>query len=132
MSDGDVTAAPSRSNAVLLSNAAARRVSNQIARAFRGTYGAETGLRTIVRSIALPLLASGASTDAVVAVFEACVLSHSARAAADAPNRATIDARSAAIIAVARDGVADAAAEVARLESRDRPRHTSQSVEPPR
>ena len=113
MSTGDVLPRPLSSNAVLLSNAAARRVSNQIARAFRGTYGAETGLRTIVRSIALPLLASGASTDSVFAVFEACVLSHPAQPAADAPNRATIVARSAAIIAVARDGVSDAATEVA-------------------
>ena len=114
MSNGDVPAGPSSANALLLSNAAARRVSNQIARAFRGTYGAETGLRTIVRSIALPLLASGASTDAVVALFEACVLSHPAQPTADAPNRATIVGRSAAIITVARDGVADAATERSR------------------
>ena len=46
--------------------AAARRIANQVARAYRGTYGARTGLRTLVNSVSVQMLRGGSSADAVV------------------------------------------------------------------
>jgi hypothetical protein len=103
--------APARPGVVILPNAAARRVSNQIARAYRGTYGAMTGLRTIVRSIAIELLASGASPEGVSQAFDDCVLNHPARLDHDPRNVVTGGSRSTAIIAAVRDCVATAASE---------------------
>lgn len=60
----------------VLAPAARRRLANQIARALRGTYGAKTGLRTLVSTMAGDLLARGATTDAVAKTFEECVLAH--------------------------------------------------------
>ena len=93
----------------LLPSAAARRVSNQIARAFRGTYGARTGLRTIVRAVALQMIADGSTPEAVADVFERCVLDHPARLVADPHNLVTGEPHSAALVALARECVAEAA-----------------------
>ena len=49
----------------IVPEAAGRRLSNQVARAYRGTYGARTGLRTLVRAMSLQMLRAGASPDAV-------------------------------------------------------------------
>ena len=49
----------------IVPDAAGRRLSNQIARAYRGTYGAQAGLRTLVRSVSLQMLRAGSSPDAV-------------------------------------------------------------------
>src|SRR5260370_78549 len=54
----------------VLPDAAARRLSNQIARAYRGTYGARTGLRTIVRSVARQMLNAGSPPEVVSRVIE--------------------------------------------------------------
>lgn len=61
-------------------------MSNQIARAFRGTYGAKTGLQTLVRTMASDLLARGATSDAVTKTFEECVFEHSALLASEPGN----------------------------------------------
>lgn len=60
----------------LLPDVAARRLSNQIARAFRGTYGARTGLRTIARAVAQQMLDAGSTQEAIALTFEHCVLRH--------------------------------------------------------
>src|SRR5215216_2721356 len=62
-----------------LSDAATRRLSNQIERAVRGTYGARTGLRTLVASIAQQMLAAGHSRESIAQTFERCVLDHTSR-----------------------------------------------------
>ena len=49
----------------IVSEVAGRRLSNQVARAYRGTYGARTGLRTIVRAMSTQMLRAGASAEAV-------------------------------------------------------------------
>jgi hypothetical protein len=69
-----------------LPDAAVRRLSNQIARAFRGTYGANTGLRTIVQSVARQLLVAGSSPEAVARIMEQAVRNHPGAAAGDRPN----------------------------------------------
>jgi hypothetical protein len=60
----------------VLSDAAARRLSNQLARAYRGTYGAETGLRMIVRSVARQMIQAGSTPESVSRTFERYVLDH--------------------------------------------------------
>jgi hypothetical protein len=49
----------------IVPEAAGRRLSNQVARAYRGTYGARTGLRTIVRATSTQMLRSGGSPEGV-------------------------------------------------------------------
>ena len=51
--------------ATKLSPATAHRLDQQIKRAFRHTYGAEAGLRTLVRLAATEMLRAGASRDVV-------------------------------------------------------------------
>jgi hypothetical protein len=97
---------------IVIPSAAARRVSNQISRAFRGTYGAKTGLRTIVRAIALDLLATGAAREAVAQALEECVLNHPARLEQDVRNVVTGGDRSAMIIEVVRATVVGVAIEL--------------------
>jgi hypothetical protein len=62
----------------VLPDAAARRLANQLARAFHGTYGAPTGLRVIVRAVARQMLVAGSSEAAVARTFERCVMNHPA------------------------------------------------------
>jgi hypothetical protein len=45
----------------IVPEAAGRRLSNQVTRAYRGTYGARAGLRTLVRAMSVQLLRAGAS-----------------------------------------------------------------------
>lgn len=66
--------------------ATARRLNNQIARAFRGTYGARTGLRTIVRLTTRQMLLAGTPRDAIQRTLETCVLNHPARLLGDPHN----------------------------------------------
>ena len=66
----------------VLPRADARRLSNQIARVYRGTFGARTGLRTIVRTMARQALSAGAAPGDIARALEIQVLSHSARMAA--------------------------------------------------
>jgi hypothetical protein len=62
-------------------DAAARRLSTQVARAYRGTYGARAGLRTLVRSVSIQMLRSGSSPEAVSRALEDFILSRAAPAA---------------------------------------------------
>lgn len=74
--------------------ATARRLSNQIARAFRGTYGARTGLRTIVRLTTQQMLLAGTSRDSIQRTLESCVLNHPARVVSDPHNIVTGESQS--------------------------------------
>src|SRR5437879_8720573 len=82
----------------VLPDAAARRLSNQIARAYRGTYGARTGLRTIVRSVARQMLNAGSPPDVVSRVLERYVLNHPAGLAADPRSLVTGELNSATLV----------------------------------
>lgn len=64
---------PSRTT---LSGIAARRLSNQIDRAHRGTFGAQTGLRTIVKGVAREMLRAGAPPDVVSTAIANHLVSH--------------------------------------------------------
>lgn len=66
-------------NRSILSGIAARRLSNQIDRAHRGTFGAETGLRTIVKAVAREMTRGGASVDVVLAAITNHLVNHPAR-----------------------------------------------------
>jgi len=90
-----------------LTDAAARRMSNQIARVYRGTYGATTGLQTIMTSLARQMLIAGQSPDAIAQTFTHCVLAHSDRPAAESQN-----AESRMLVALTRQCVEQAALEV--------------------
>ena len=59
-----------------LTDAAERRMANQIARVHRGTFGATTGMQIITTSIARQMLVAGVSSDAVAGALARCVMSH--------------------------------------------------------
>jgi hypothetical protein len=54
-------------------------MANQLARAYRGTFGARTGLRIIVLPLARQMIRDGVSPDAANGVLERCVLDHPSR-----------------------------------------------------
>jgi hypothetical protein len=81
MNVGDNVSTTGKSNGAVLNGIAARRLSNQIDRAHRGTYGAHAGLRTIVKSVARQMMQSGASRGAVSRALEAHLVSYSTRRA---------------------------------------------------
>ncbi len=85
--------------------AAAQRVSNQVGRAFRGTYGAKTGLRSLVRGLAAPMLASGTLPETVIQAFQKIVLEHPARVVGDPRNVVTGVLQSDMLMEVIRDCV---------------------------
>jgi len=93
----------------VLPAAAVRRLSNWIARAFRGSYGARTGLRMIVRSAASEMLAAGSSPGAVARTFERCVLDHPACQMGDRQNVLTGKAHSRMLIDITRQCIAELA-----------------------
>jgi hypothetical protein len=96
----------------ILPDAAARRVANQLVRAFRGTYGANTGLRTIVRSVAHQLLAAGSSAETVARMLETAVRSHPGAAAGDRPNIVLAGSHTTMLVDLTRECVSKAAREV--------------------
>ena len=90
---------------------ASRRLSNQIGRAFRGTYGAEAGLRMLMCDTARQLLAHGATPHSVERALEHCVLGHPDRpAGAIKPMSDAVD--SATLVRLTRKCVADVAREL--------------------
>lgn len=97
----------------VLTVAVTRRLGNQIARTYRGTYGAETGLGMIVRSAARQMLRAGSSPDAVSRAFEEQVLSHHARVAGDVRSAAS-EAHVKMLIELTRQCVVDVALEQPR------------------
>jgi CheY-like chemotaxis protein len=93
----------------VLPAAGGRRLSNQIGRAFRGTFGAKTGLRTIVRSVAAQMLAAGATPESVERALETCVLDHPARLGCGSDSLLTGKLHSMALVALACECVGDVA-----------------------
>lgn len=80
----------------------ARRLNNQIARAFRGTYGARTGLRMIVRLTTRRMLQAGTPRDMIQRTIEQSVLNHPARAIRDPHNIMTGESQSTTLAQLAR------------------------------
>lgn len=92
----------------VLSDAAARRLSNQLARAYRGTYGAEVGLRMIVRSVARQMIQAGSSPESVSRTFERYVLDHPSFSGVDPRIVLTGRVNSRTLIELTQQCVADA------------------------
>lgn len=92
-----------------ISLASERRLANQIGRAFRGTFGAKIGLRTIMRSVAAEMLATGASAESVTRALEMCVLHHPARIDADSHTFVAGASHSTTLVQLACECIADAA-----------------------
>jgi len=86
-----------------------RRLSSQIGRAFRGTFGAEIGLRTLMRSVAAKMLAEGVTEQSVRRTFELCVMHHPARMGRDSHSLMSGKSHSAALVEIANECVAAAA-----------------------
>ena len=102
-------------NPAVVPAASGRRLSSQISRAYRGTFGAETGLRTLMRSIAAQMLAAGATEECVRQAFELCVMDHPARAGRDSHSLISRKSHSATLVEIANECVAAAGRE--RLSS---------------
>lgn len=96
----------------VLPRADTRRLSNQIARVYRGTFGARTGLQTIVRMIARQALSTGASPGDIARAFELQVLSHAAHLAAEGRGDGAADLQSQSLIELTQQCVADVAREI--------------------
>lgn len=95
-----------------LPDAAARRLATQLARAYRGTYGAKTGLRTVVTSIARQLLLAGLPYATVAQTLERCVLEHPARHQGDGPHLLTGEPHTQMLVELTRACVDEAARSV--------------------
>jgi hypothetical protein len=96
-----------------LTDAASRRMSNQLARAYRGTFGARTGLRIIVLPLARQMIRGGVSPDAANGVLERCVLEHPSRVIGDAQQSTEGAAHSGILIDLMHECVAEAVLECA-------------------
>ncbi|HEY2162863.1 MAG TPA: hypothetical protein VGH04_02680 [Gemmatimonadaceae bacterium] len=96
-----------------LTDAASRRMSNQLARAYRGTFGARTGLRIIVLPLARQMIRGGVSPDAANGVLERCVLEHPSRTIGDAQQSMEGAAHSGMLIDLMHECVAAAVLECA-------------------
>src|ERR1700709_2059377 len=90
-----------------LPDAAARRMSNQLDRAFRGTYGARTGLQTIVRSIARQMLRAGSSPEGTARMLERYVADHPPAVSEDAQHSAADAKESQLLVELTRACVAE-------------------------
>lgn len=88
--------------------ASGRRLSSQISRAFRGTFGAKTGLRTLMQSVAEKMLADGVTAPEIARAFETCVMQHPARIGCDSHSLISGKAHSAALVELATECVAAA------------------------
>jgi hypothetical protein len=88
--------------------ASGRRLSSQIGRAFRGTFGATTGLRTLMQSIAEQMLAGGVTQQDIAQAFETCVMQHPARIGCDSQSLISGKAYSAVLVELASECVAAA------------------------
>jgi hypothetical protein len=88
-----------------------RRMSNQLSRAYRGTFGAQIGLRLIVLGLARQMIRDGVAPDEANRVLERSVLDHPARNIGDAQNSMTGAAHSEVLIDLMHECVAAAVAE---------------------
>ena len=104
------------SHQLVLPEEARRRLSNQIGRAYRGTYGARTGLRTLACAIARRMVGEGWSPVAVSAALSGFVANHPASASADRQTVATAE-RSIALVELTRECVAEVALELSQPRS---------------
>jgi hypothetical protein len=95
----------------VLPPASGRRLSSQIGRAFRGAFGAKTGLRTLMQTIAAKMLADSVTEQDIAQAFETCVIDHPARSGCDSHSLISGRAHSAALVALAHECVAAAAAQ---------------------
>ena len=98
----------------VLTDEARRRLSNQIAQAYRGTHGARTGLRTLGRSIARRLIGAGWSPEAVSAALARVVVDHPASTTDDQRRLVTGQPRSIALVELTRQSVADVVLELSQ------------------
>ena len=96
-----------------LTDAASRRMANQLARAYRGTFGARTGLRIIVLPLARQMIRGGVSPDVANDVLERCVLDHPSRVIGDAQRSMEGVAHSGMLIDLMHECVAAAVLECA-------------------
>jgi hypothetical protein len=98
----------------VLTDQSRRRLANQVARAYRGTYGARTGLRSLGRLVALRMIGEGWSSEAVTAALARVVLDHSGAAGDEHKNLVTGETRSTELVEVMRRSVADAVLEISQ------------------
>jgi hypothetical protein len=104
------------STPLILPAAGARRLSNQIGRAFRGTFEAAAGLRTITRSVARQLLGAGESPEDVARAIGDCVARHPDRP--EPSHGSGTSAHSMSLIALTRDCVNEVALDMATPTAR--------------
>lgn len=89
-----------------------RRLSNWITRLFRGTYGARSSLRLVIREAARQMLEAGMSQAAITVELERRVLDHPACVAHDRPSIVTGVSPSHMLSELVRHAVADVVPEV--------------------
>ena len=92
---------------------AAQRLSNQVARAYRGTFGAQSGLQTVVRLVTERMLRAGTSPADVSRVLTRYVESQSARLVAESQAAAAAGFDVRILIELTAQCVVDAALEAA-------------------
>ena len=80
--EDDVSKTRQKPNGAVLSGIARRRLSNQIDRGYRRTFGARAGLRTIVESVAREMLRAGVPRDVIAKAITNYLVDHPARLAA--------------------------------------------------
>lgn len=89
--------------------AAARRLSHQLERAYRGTFGAKTGLQAIVTAVARQLLQAGVPCEEIERRLIQVVVEHPARGVGDSPHMLTGEPYAQLLVQLTRDCVAHAA-----------------------
>ena len=109
---GDVAGAADDPIRSALTDQSRRRLINQVGRAYRGTYGARTGLRTLARQFALRLMEAGWVPESVSTALARVVMEHSA-SNQGARNLLTGVTLSTTLVELTRQSVADAVAELA-------------------
>lgn len=98
----------------IVPEAARRRLTNQVARAYRGTYGARSGLCTLLRSASAQMIRSGSSPDAVARALVEHVRGCPAPTAGGALSTLERSIRVTSLIDLATECASDAAVEIAR------------------
>ena len=97
----------------VLTDQSRRRLRNQVGRAYRGTYGARTGLRTLARQFAVRLIEAGWLPESVSAALARVVLEHSA-SNQGARNLLTGVTLSTTLVELTQQSVADAVIELSQ------------------
>ena len=96
----------------VLTEQARRRLTNQVGRAYRGTYGARTGLRALSRQFAVRLIEARCSPESISAALARVVLDHSA-SNQGGRNLLTGRTLATALVELTRQSVAEAVLELA-------------------